>query len=94
MAGRYDSNPFEEDDVNPFSVRAPDPPPPLVAAIPPLLGRRSSFLYPAPCFFRVLATSVLLGSRRGADLTTAPAILFIFLETLPPPTLFGEFVPL
>ena len=36
MAGRYDSNPFEEEDVNPFSVRAPDPPPSsLVFAIPP-----------------------------------------------------------
>ena len=23
MAGRYDNNPFEEEDVNPFSVRAP-----------------------------------------------------------------------
>ena len=44
MAGRYDSNPFEEEDVNPFSVRAPDPPPSsLVFAIPPLPGRRSSF---------------------------------------------------
>lgn len=25
MAGRYDGNPFEEEDVNPFSVRAPTP---------------------------------------------------------------------
>jgi hypothetical protein len=44
MAGRYDGNPFEEDDVNPFSVRAPTPSTPMAMAIPPLPGRRSSFL--------------------------------------------------
>jgi hypothetical protein len=66
MAGRYDNNPFEEEDVNPFSVRAPNPPP---------LWRRSSFLIWHRFFFPrisgVFATPLLFGSRRGADLTTS-----------------------
>jgi hypothetical protein len=33
MAGRYDSNPFEEEDVNPFSVRANPTHPPVHARL-------------------------------------------------------------
>jgi hypothetical protein len=39
MAGRYDSNPFEEEDVNPFSVRAPDPPPSSPGLRDPAIAR-------------------------------------------------------
>lgn len=35
MAGRYDSNPFEEDDVNPFSVRNPSSPSLPFSTFPP-----------------------------------------------------------
>ena len=55
----------------------------------------------APYFFRVLAASVLFGSGRGADLTTArrlmknQCVFFLFIiiifETLPSPTLLGKF---
>lgn len=69
MAGRYDSNPFEEEDVNPFSVRAPDPPPlPLVVAIPPLPWRRSSFpIWHHVSSGRSLLRSAWIWACRGSD---------------------------
>ena len=65
MAGRYDNNPFEEEDVNPFSVRAPILHP-YGADLVSLSG--ICFL---PRISGVFATSPLFGSGRGADLTTS-----------------------
>ena len=45
MAGRYDSNPFDEDEVNPFSVSDAN----AISAYPRLpFGLRSLYLYPFP----------------------------------------------
>ena len=65
MAGRYDNNPFEEEDVNPFSVRAPILHP-YGADLVSLPG--IGFL---PRISGVFATSLLFGSGRGAELTTS-----------------------
>lgn len=45
MAGRYDSNPFEEEDVNPFSVRPPQSSTPSSWRSHHCPGGRSTFLF-------------------------------------------------